>query len=74
MWVIPNRHPIVDGAHLAIPTMHGALLQVTRWLSSQHAFAVLCSAPIHADRERRDGYKAEYARGELSRQENDNTI
>ena len=69
-----NSYPIVNGAHLALPSLYRVLLQIAWGLPGQHAITVLCPAPFHAYWGNCYGDKAEYARGELPRQENDCTV
>jgi hypothetical protein len=69
-----NSYPIVNGAHLALPSVYRVLLQVAWGIPRQHAIAVLCPAPLHANRGNGHGEATEYARGELPREEDDCTV
>ena len=69
-----NSYPIVNGAHLALPSVYRVLLQVAWGIPGQHAIAVLCPAPLHANRGNGHGEATEYARGELPREEDDCTV
>jgi hypothetical protein len=69
-----NSYPIVNGAHLALPTVHRVLFQVAWGLPGQHVVTVLCPAPLHAYGGNGHGEATKYARGELPREEDDCTV